>query len=139
MTINISKSEMRLLGYLHENAKGYDERFMFTPASVSKALGITMDQLQKDSSFLSQHNLAVVKSLDMSTFNGINHQMVGLWLTGYGENLMRTVESDLEQELTKAPDYQPSVGVKFTMKAATFLMETAKDITVQVVSKAITG
>lgn len=141
MNVNISKSEMRLLGYLHEHAAGCGEIFPFIPKEVCTALGITPGQLDKDLSFLAQYKLADGKAIGIETMNsrpGL-HTLQNLWLLGNGENLMRKMESDLEDQLMKAPDYSPSIRAKITMKAAGFLMDTARDIVVQIVSKSITG
>jgi hypothetical protein len=57
MKIQISRNEMRVLGYLHEHAKGFDDRFMFQPNALITSLSITSEDLSRDTSFLAEHNL----------------------------------------------------------------------------------
>jgi hypothetical protein len=139
MTVLISKNEMRLLGYLHEHAKGFDQRSQFKPDIVAQALRISLDQLNRDSSFLASHSLAGVASLDMSTFSGVNHKMVGIWLTGDGENLMRHLEQELDSQLEGAPDQTPGMAKRLTLKASDFVYDTAKAVIVKIVADYVTG
>ena len=135
MTVQISKTEMCLLGFLHEHGTRYDVTGQFNPPDVAKALGVTDEQVQRATSFLKGHNLVGTIDTHSSLFRGA----IAVWLTQEGENFMRKVEADLEDELMKAPDYQPSVGVRITAKAAVWLMDTAKGVVVAVMAKAITG
>jgi hypothetical protein len=135
MTVNISKAELTLLGYLHEHAEGYDVKGQFPPTEVAKALDVTDEQVQRATSFLKGYNLVGTLDTHSSKFHGA----IAIWLTQEGENMMRKVEADLEAELLNAPDYQQSVGVRITTKAAGWLMDTAKGVVIAVVAKAITG
>ena len=140
MNVLISKDELRLLAYLHEHAKGFDERSAFKPKPVADALGITIDQLQRDSSFLAEHRFVVVRTLNMSTMNnGNNHVLDAIWITGHGENLVRKLENDLEQELSGAPDQTPGKARRLTAAAAAFVYDLSRAIVVKAVVDYATG
>ncbi len=136
MTIQISKDEMRLLAYLHEHAQGFDDRFAFHPAKIATDLGITKPQLQRDSSFLSSHGLTGVRSLNMTTFNAVTHSLSDIWLTGHGENLMRTLENQMEEQLLNYTE-EPSAAGRITLKVMSFLWDKSQDIVVGIVSQYI--
>jgi hypothetical protein len=133
--IRISKAELELLSYLHEHATRFDRSQQFQPTQVATALATTPEQLQKSLSFLSGYGLVGTIDTHNSVFSGA----IAIWLSQEGENLMRKVEADLEDQLLKAPDYHQSRGIKITLKAAGWLMDTAQQVVVQVVAKAITG
>jgi len=138
----LSRNELRLLGYLHANAKGYDDRFQFRPADICKALSIKPEQLNADSSFMASNGLLGIKSLNMTTFATAdvgNHNIVGIWLTGNGERLMRTLENALDEQLQQWPDYVAATERKLNEKAAGFLWDTAKHHTTEVISAWIEG
>jgi hypothetical protein len=100
MTVRISKLELRLLGFLHEHARGYDGRYQFRPIDIRNALETDQGQLERDTSFLAQHRLAGVRTLNQTTFATAQtgaFKLVGLWLTGEGKNLMRKLEASRRQ------------------------------------------
>lgn len=134
MTVRISKLEMELLGYLHEHATRYDVSGQFHYKAVAEALQITDEQFQQNTSFLKGHNLVGTIDTHNSMFSGA----IAVWLTTEGENLMRKVEQDLNDELLKAPDYVPSRGVKITLKAAGWLMDKTADAVIAVVAAFLT-
>ena len=100
MKANINEDEMKLLVYLHENAKGYDQPFKLEPEKVMSDLGIDYPQLQKDVSYLRGHGLVDIEQLqnDADMF-----AIFGLWITAFGEDFMRELEN------------QPSLPRKITV------------------------
>jgi len=139
MKIQISRNEMRILGHLHEHAQGFDDRFRFKPEDVATAIGISDEQLRRDTSFLSEHGLVQLKLVNLSNNDFIDHRLVGLNLTGDGENLIRNLEAEMEDELLKAPDYSQTIGAKITVKSAEFIWDTAKAVLVLKLSQWLTG
>jgi hypothetical protein len=134
MTIRISKSELRILGYLHEHATRFNAGDQYDPTTVAANLETSDEQLQKDLSFLHHYKL-IDGDLSM---NSMGSGFLSFWLTGDGESVMRKAEDDLAEELSKNPDVK-TTGKTITAKAAGWLMDTAQKIVVDVVAKAING
>lgn len=97
MNSNINEAELKLLAYLHEQARGYTEDFMLRTAEIIPAIGIGEDQLKKDLSYLKAHGLAGMKVVNTTAINSkqTSFLLVGLWLTGEGEDYMRELENRL--------------------------------------------
>ena len=123
-----------MLAFLHEHAQGYDERFIFNRERLTKGLGTSIEQIQRDSSFISAHGLVVVKTMGPVVNAGLPH-LVGIWLTGDGENMMRTIESEMEDQLLAAPEYSDSIGARITTKTMGTLWDSAQGVVVAIVSK----
>jgi|GEM_PF-3969867 len=114
MTAHINEDELKLLTYLHEHAKGFTEQFSFAPDELERELGIDEEKLKKDASYLHDHGLARMRTLDKTTYAGLSFTLVGVWLTGLGENYMRSLEA------------QPSIGRKLTVGAVSELWAMGK-------------
>jgi hypothetical protein len=138
MKIQISRNEMRILGYLHEHAKGFDDRFMFQPNALIASLGITSEDLSRDTSFLAEHNLVKLQVRRVISIAS-GFQIHGLNLTGEGENMMRNLEAEMEDQLLKSPDHKPGLGAKLTVKTAEFLWDSAKGVVIMKVTQWLSG
>src|SRR5271156_2218541 len=101
MKANISDDELKLLAFLHENARGYTSDFPFDPDNVCSVLKIEGPQLAKDGSYLASHGLI---GIDIVTDRDGIESVSQLWLAGQGEDYMRELEN------------QPGVPRKVTVK-----------------------
>lgn len=104
MNANISEEELSLLAYLHEHAKAYGQHGRFGPKEIIDALKFDDTTFVKHVSYLVEHDLIGIKTMDVSTMKtGPKHRIIGVWITGTGENFMRELEA------------QPGIARKITV------------------------
>jgi hypothetical protein len=132
MGANISEDELKLLAYLHENAGGYTDMFTFEPEDLTTALGIGIEQLKKDVSFLAGFGLAGMQTSDTTAYGsrGTTFILVGVWLTSIGESYMR----ELEERLNKQEE-KPGAVKKVTLKVVQEGWGMVKAVAVSVLSE----
>ena len=120
MQHNISKDEMRLLAYLHENATGYDKRHELNAEVAADALGFSGDDLRKHASYLAGLGLIDVRRFTM-LMGTPTYYVKGIWLTIKGENLMRELENE------------PSIAKEITAKTAGAIYDAGREVIVKIV------
>ncbi len=127
MNANINDDELSILAYLHECAKAFGEHGRFEPKEIMQALKLDDPNFVKHISYLVEHDLAGIKTIDVSTMQtGQKHRIIGVWLTGKGENFMRELEA------------QPGIARKITVASLKELGKTGRDIAVAVLTAALT-
>lgn len=96
MQARITEDELRLLVWLHENAKGFNDGSGFDPDEVSQALEVDDSTLYKLASYLSGHGLVGLKLANMTHFGsrGQESSIIFLWLTSLGEDYVRNIEAE---------------------------------------------
>ena len=106
MEAKISADELRLLVWLHENAKAFGESGAWYPQAMTKELGISAAQLAKDASYLAGHHLVGATFGDRTHLGSSSPEywLQSLYLTSVGENYIRVLEEKpgIAQRLTIA-------------------------------------
>jgi len=123
MNANINEDELSLLAYLHEHAGGYGEHCRIEPKKIMAAMNFDDPAFVKHLSYLEEHGLAGYKTMDVSTMKtGPKHRIVGVWLTGDGENFMRELEA------------QPGIATKITVAVIKEIGKAGRDIAIGVLT-----
>jgi hypothetical protein len=106
MKMHINEDELKLLAHLHEKAGGCGASFAIPANRVATALEVNGQGLRSISSYLAEHQLVGFADLPDQYFtfpNRTPRTILGLYLTGNGENYMRALEAE------------PRVGKKVTL------------------------
>jgi len=125
MNANISQSELTVLTYLHEHAKGYGRGFQISPEELVEALNIEFSQLVKDASYLESHGLIGVETIQSDEA----YIPIGFFLQGLGEDYMRELELQIN-----AQGQAPSGVRRITVKVLGELGKIARDTAVKVLT-----
>ena len=94
MDIKINEDELKLLAYLHEHATGFTQESEVEPGKITAALGIELEQFNKDASFLASFGFVGKNATNVTSYQGPTEILWnGIWLTAAGENYMRHLEA----------------------------------------------
>lgn len=128
MEAKINDDELRLLVWLHENARGFGQGMGFYWPSVVQRIEIEESSLRHAATYLQGHGLVGMSVQDMSAFGDDAPEVhIGeLWLTSFGENYIRNIEAapGVAQKLTLSALAKIGGGVKVV--ATTILTEIIK-------------
>ena len=89
MSAKISHAELTLLQYLHEHSGHSDERIWLDPKPIIRGLGISMNQLAKDSASLAVHGLAGFRAFRKTDVDAAGSGPSAVWITRNGEDYLR--------------------------------------------------
>jgi len=94
MDAKILTSELELLVWMHEHANAYGQSGAWYAGNIADAMGMSLDALTKDASFLAGYDLVGMAFLDFSASGTENPFRIPqeIWLTSPGENYVRILE-----------------------------------------------
>ena len=136
MEIRINELELKLLAYLHENARGYGYDHHYRVGSPDETLAVpfeaTREELLKAASYLSGWKMIV-----MGHSGGVEPKLQVLWLTERGEAYMREVEHRLAEQ--QAIPAGQRLGVAVLGHAMSFAMNVAAGVATEYVKLRLMG
>jgi hypothetical protein len=99
--MNITAHELLLLAYLHEHATGYTpsdllEREHLT--DMKTVLDVPDADFRKNATYLASFGLVTIKEITFESSQGSSVEVLGVGITGFGEEFMRQVEAELSKE-----------------------------------------
>lgn len=96
MEAKINEHELRLLIWLHENVRGFNEGSGVRGADVCKGLGHDSPSLYRIATYLAGHQLVGLRLGDVTTLGsrGQDFRIIYIWLTSFGEDYIRNIEAE---------------------------------------------